>query len=793
MDFWRALDHMRGMMGLGPEGVQRAQAELRLQSRRLSETALVEPGLFAARRSVLEAFCKTYGLTPDPALGLRTETAPKPGIKPASASSDLDRYVQQVRPGVSLVTCCRDRNENLLLALPSWLAQTEIDEIVIVDFTSATPVSQTLREAGIDDPRIVVARVEDEPRWVLSYAFNIGFRIARHETIIKADADIVLEPGFCAAHRPKPGQFIAGNWRLAAKGQEFVNGFFQVARGDLLAIKGFNEYILGYGWDDDDLYARLLGLGLTRRDVAPDTLHHLDHADSARMPTFSAKVDCAKTALDQMPMFHIRTNRQIAGMMPGWDGARRLTPYKLIAFSGREVLLRRAGPPPHRVPDHILRMAEAQARAELLSWRTSQRAYDLRPDQCEALLSLLPLDQIGALHVDLKLAGADETVLRSSAFLVCDLSMAEVYGDLSRHCAKLNRLAKKQGRCLVLRVPTALLAFVKGAGLRHPVLPVQPWLARLVDARKAELAAKSGEPFLRLIPDSPPAAPAVTCQRERIFVDAQHGLGNRLRAIGSAAAIAQESGRQLVILWQPDHHCEGRFSDLFRYDGAVIEASFPDQAASQGATLFNYMEVEPGGAKNAPILLEPGRDAYLRSAYVFNHPFSRWTRENIFLRSLRPSADVEGLIASAADHRDIGLHIRMEGGGGAALKSYDSAENWPEDGHKAIVHWREASHYSRFRTRIDALLQTRPEAKLFLAADLPETYQALANHYGPRIAMLERGVYDRSAKQLQFALADMLLLARCQHFLGSHWSSFSEGALRLSTSIQKKEMSGLDF
>jgi hypothetical protein len=154
---------------------------------------------------------------------------------------------------------------------------------------------------------------------------------------------------------------------------------------------------------------------------------------------------------------------------------------------------------------------------------------------------------------------------------------------------------------------------------------------------------------------------------------------------------------------------------------------------------------------------------------------------------------VRDLVAGVPDHRDIGLHVRMEGAPGTDTNSYDRIDNWTAEGHAAIQHWRSQSHYSRFMQRLDALIGADPKAQVFLAADRPETYRAFRETYGERIAMLDRPLYDRSAAQLTYALADILLLARCRHFLGSHWSSFSELALRLSISIARRETAGVDF
>ena len=45
---------------------------------------------------------------------------------------------------------------------------------------------------------------------------------------------------------------------------------------------GYNERIVTYGYEDDDLFERLERAGLTRRDVDLDTVHHIPHDDLAR-------------------------------------------------------------------------------------------------------------------------------------------------------------------------------------------------------------------------------------------------------------------------------------------------------------------------------------------------------------------------------------------------------------------------------------------------------------------------------------------------------------------------------
>ena len=52
---------------------------------------------------------------------------------------------------------------------------------------------------------------------------------------------------------------------------------------------------------------------------------------------------------------------------------------------------------------------------------------------------------------------------------------------------------------------------------------------------------------------------------------------------------------------------------------------------------------------------------------------------------------------------------------------------------------------------------------------------------------------ERNIESLKYALADMILLSRCQYLLGSGWSSFTECATRFSNQSQKVEIAGEDF
>jgi hypothetical protein len=286
-------------------------------------------------------------------------------------------------------------------------------------------------------------------------------------------------------------------------------------------------------------------------------------------------------------------------------------------------------------------------------------------------------------------------------------------------------------------------------------------------------------------------------RRPCLFIDVQHGLCNRLRAMASAASIAAATGRELVVIWRADHHCEARIGDVLHYAGAVIETDVADDLRATSGFYYNYMEVEPDSCFEAPILagIDAGwcGDVYVRSAYPLKGPHADFGAEQAFLRRLQPAQAVRDLLVDLPRPFDVCAHIRMAGGAAYEHLPYESLENWPEHRHRELAEHRGKSHRDHFVQRLDALVAQGQAERIFLAADLPETYAALADRYGARLSWLRRDLYDRSPRQLQYALADLLLLSAGKRFLGSPWSSFTDVAQRLANPARPFEISGRDF
>lgn len=228
---------------------------------------------------------------------------------------------------LSIIVSWRDRIE-LGRALPSLLAaaQRASGDVTIVNFSgSADLLREQLGELH-DEVRVV--EIAHQPFFNKAAAQNLGAASTHGPVLFFCDCDIVLDPDSVAdlsqQLHSEPGLFatLAGvresepNSRRAkhvvsfgyelhlktADGRQLkiidseedsqtglrhAPGLLLVRRTDFVAIGGYNAGLHGWGWEDQDMIARLtLGLGL-RRTMA-GTAVHLSHDDQARIAYYPA-------------------------------------------------------------------------------------------------------------------------------------------------------------------------------------------------------------------------------------------------------------------------------------------------------------------------------------------------------------------------------------------------------------------------------------------------------------------------------------------------------------------------
>ena len=181
---------------------------------------------------------------------------------------------------LSITTGSLDRLEHLRRSLPTWLASPVPDEIVVVDWGNKIPLQESLRD--FDDPRLVIARTEQE-HWQNSKCHNLELQLASCPRILRLDNDCLLKPNFFERHPLRESCFFAGNWQpIPTEDSRNLAGTLYIHTADVLAINGYNERLVYYGNEDDDLYDRLIAGGLRRLDIDLTTLEHIPHSDQQR-------------------------------------------------------------------------------------------------------------------------------------------------------------------------------------------------------------------------------------------------------------------------------------------------------------------------------------------------------------------------------------------------------------------------------------------------------------------------------------------------------------------------------
>jgi glycosyltransferase involved in cell wall biosynthesis len=193
----------------------------------------------------------------------------------------LNPEKSEIRDGISVFTSCMNRHSNLEQSLATWIRVPVIDEIIVVDWSSDPSLKSIVDR--YQNGKIILARVPDQVKWVLSWSFNLAARLTARKRIFKLDADILLHEGFFERHILEPGVFYAGNSaRRRNDNEKYLNGIVYLNREDYFLVNGYNEFLKTYGWDDEDLYRRLLNQGLKRIDIDNDFVSHIPHEARTR-------------------------------------------------------------------------------------------------------------------------------------------------------------------------------------------------------------------------------------------------------------------------------------------------------------------------------------------------------------------------------------------------------------------------------------------------------------------------------------------------------------------------------
>ncbi len=239
---------------------------------------------------------------------------------------NLNPFKDGIEEGISLITAVKNRKETLEEALKTWITHEQIDEIIILDWDSDESLEPLVQK--YQNGKIFLAVVKNQPKWILSYAYNLAARLSSKDKVLKVDSDIKVLPDFFQHHKLTPWNFFTGNMDIARNDNEIhLNGSLYLYRKDFFKVNGYNEFITSYGWDDADIYLRIESQGLKRKNINPDDIYHIEHfgrTTNQNRTRFVGGVDDKERSI-----LNTLINQQICSVMPGWSPAQPMLDFDI--------------------------------------------------------------------------------------------------------------------------------------------------------------------------------------------------------------------------------------------------------------------------------------------------------------------------------------------------------------------------------------------------------------------------------------------------------------------------------
>ena len=161
---------------------------------------------------------------------------------------------------------------------------------MLLDYGSTDGLGHWVRTALLEalrDGRLKYFRAEMR-RWHMSRAKNIAHRLGTRTVLCNLDADNFAPAGFGDWLREV---FLGGPAVTHADHQSYGGGYGRIAllREDFLRLGGYDERLIGWGYDDEDLRRRAIASGL-RSVVAPlPFITFLRHSHAIRLLVPGAK------------------------------------------------------------------------------------------------------------------------------------------------------------------------------------------------------------------------------------------------------------------------------------------------------------------------------------------------------------------------------------------------------------------------------------------------------------------------------------------------------------------------
>lgn len=254
------------------------------------------------------------------------------------------------------------------------------------------------------------------------------------------------------------------------------------------------------------------------------------------------------------------------------------------------------------------------------------------------------------------------------------------------------------------------------------------------------------------------------------------GLGNRMRTIASAYAMAQRIDSRLQVVWFQDWALSAPFHALFEPSSllSLREATLADKLLYDRARRKNLwlpalpqwllFERRLHEDEIWPLMVgkfDFAHWARQRRCYMSNYmdfyPYDSQLLKQLFVPVADVSRQVAAWLCELGCGRVIGIHIRR-------TDHVISTEKSPT---------------SLFIDKIRQEVAAQPDTKVFLATDSEDVKAELKDIFGHRIVTSAAEARRDGIEGIKAGLADMYTLASTSKIYGSFGSTFSKMAARI--------------
>lgn len=185
-----------------------------------------------------------------------------------------------------------NRTDRIVSCLSSWLNFDNINDIVLVDWSSKKNIleDQTVNDCIKNNSIINLIRIDNEKYFSQSKAYNVAIKNTINDNVLKIDIDHILTsnklPQMLGRLTPKltTNFYCCEHVTLEHWGICFFqkNAFYQIGM--------YNEKLTGWGYDDQDFYYRLSKIRKKNiiRNI-PYLVYHNPHGDNLRVENYEIK------------------------------------------------------------------------------------------------------------------------------------------------------------------------------------------------------------------------------------------------------------------------------------------------------------------------------------------------------------------------------------------------------------------------------------------------------------------------------------------------------------------------